>query len=165
MAIENTDLERRVLAHERILQALIAHTVEFQPEVLQKLRATFGDPAHLTRQEHDYTDTASYAEQFMRQVARLSEAKPDSRAGEADTPSHFNADGVQRSGDPDALGLPTQFRVAQTAGVWRVTKDNDHYGDFVTEEGAVDAAFAAARDRVSMGDAAEVRREPSRQPG
>jgi len=32
MSIENTDLERRVLAHEQILQVLIAHLAEAEPK-------------------------------------------------------------------------------------------------------------------------------------
>jgi hypothetical protein len=31
MDVENTDLERRVLAHEQILQVLIAHLAEAEP--------------------------------------------------------------------------------------------------------------------------------------
>ena len=34
MNVEDTDLERRVLAHEQILQALIAHMVETEPRFL-----------------------------------------------------------------------------------------------------------------------------------
>lgn len=70
MDIENTDLERRVLAHERILQTLIAHMAESQPAFLRHLQLTFGDLAKLDRAEHDYTDTASYAEQFVRNIVR-----------------------------------------------------------------------------------------------
>ena len=41
MVIENTDLERRVLAHERILQVLIAHMAESEPKFLDRLKAIF----------------------------------------------------------------------------------------------------------------------------
>jgi hypothetical protein len=41
---ENTDLERRVLAHERILQALIAHMAESEPEFVERLDSLFGGP-------------------------------------------------------------------------------------------------------------------------
>jgi len=39
MEVENTDLERRVLAHERILQILIVHMAESEPKFLDRLRA------------------------------------------------------------------------------------------------------------------------------
>ena len=37
MVTENTDLERRVLAHERILQVLISHMAESEPKFLDRL--------------------------------------------------------------------------------------------------------------------------------
>ena len=41
MDIENTDLERRVLAHEQILQVLIAHMSEAEPRFLDRLQKIF----------------------------------------------------------------------------------------------------------------------------
>ena len=37
MDVENTDLERRVLAHEQILQVLIAHMAEAEPKFLDQI--------------------------------------------------------------------------------------------------------------------------------
>jgi hypothetical protein len=71
MAVENTDLERRVLAHERILQVLIAHMAETEPGVLTRLRDVFSERHALGAYEQDYTDTAGYAEQFIHQVMQL----------------------------------------------------------------------------------------------
>ena len=71
MAVENTDLERRVLAHERILQALIAHLAEADPSVLTRLRDVFTEHHALGADEQDYTDTAGYAEQFIHEVMRV----------------------------------------------------------------------------------------------
>jgi hypothetical protein len=62
MNIENTDLERRVLAHEQILQVLIAHMAEAE---------TFTRHHTLGADEQNYTDTAAYADQFIQQVVRL----------------------------------------------------------------------------------------------
>ena len=70
---ETTDLERRVLAHERILQALIAHITETEPKFLARLIERFSEPMQMARREHDYTDTDSYAEDFIRAVVMLSE--------------------------------------------------------------------------------------------
>jgi hypothetical protein len=70
---ENTDLERRVLAHERILQSLIAHMAETEPKFVDRLVSTFSEPMQFARREHDYTDTDSYAERFVREIIRLGE--------------------------------------------------------------------------------------------
>jgi hypothetical protein len=71
MNIENTDLERRVLAHEQILQVLIAHMAEAEPKFLDRLQQIFTKHHTLGADEQDYTDTAAYAEQFIHLVARL----------------------------------------------------------------------------------------------
>jgi hypothetical protein len=76
MHIENTDLERRVLAHEWILQILIAHMSEAEPKFLERLQQTFIENVHTGAAEHDYTDTLAYAHQFIDQVARLKETPP-----------------------------------------------------------------------------------------
>jgi hypothetical protein len=156
MTIENTDLERRVLAHERILQALIAHAAKAEPEVLANLRALFSDPTRLARPEHDFTDTASYAEQFIREVIRLSEAESTFRPVQPDDPNRASSDTAHAHRSSDAVETPTQFRITRRAGVWMVTKDRGHYGDYLTEEGAVAAAVAAVRELVSMGGKAEI---------
>lgn len=75
MDVENTDLERRVLAHEWILQVLIAHMSEAEPKFLERLQKTFIENVHVGASEHDYTDTLAYAHQFISQVARLTEAR------------------------------------------------------------------------------------------
>jgi hypothetical protein len=75
MAIENTDLERRVLAHERILQVLIAHMAESEPKFLDRLRATFAQHHVLGADEQDFTGTEQYAEQFIRQIECLAAEK------------------------------------------------------------------------------------------
>ena len=73
MVIENTDLERRVLAHEQILQVLIAHMSEAEPKLLDRLQHIFTKHHTLGADEQDYTDTAAYAQQFIQQVVRLKE--------------------------------------------------------------------------------------------
>lgn len=68
MAIENTDLERRVLAHERILRALIRHIAEEQPNILTRLKQTFGQGHNVGEHEQDYTSTQQYGDQFIRAI-------------------------------------------------------------------------------------------------
>jgi hypothetical protein len=71
MDVENTDLERRVLAHEQILQVLIAHMAEAEPKFLDRLQQIFTKHHTLGAGEQDHTGTAEYAEQFIQQVVRL----------------------------------------------------------------------------------------------
>lgn len=75
MSIEDTDLERRVLAHERILQALIAHIAEDEPKFLDRLKVIFTHPHTLGAHEHDYVGTEQYAQQFVRQIEVMQEKK------------------------------------------------------------------------------------------
>ena len=44
--VEDTDLERRVLANERILRALNAHVAEAEPKFVAHLGAVFSEPPH-----------------------------------------------------------------------------------------------------------------------
>ena len=68
MNIENTDLERRVLAHERILRALIRHIAEEQPDILMRLKQTFSLGHVLGEDEQDYVSTQQYGDQFIREI-------------------------------------------------------------------------------------------------
>jgi len=68
MNIENTDLERRVLAHERILRALIRHIAEEQPDILMRLKQTFSLDHVLGEDEQDYVSTQQYGDQFIRAI-------------------------------------------------------------------------------------------------
>jgi hypothetical protein len=82
MEVENTDLERRVLAHEPILQILIVHMVESEPKPLDRLRALCTRHHTLGADEHDYVSTNQYAEQFIRQVEVLQEDKAQKRSSQ-----------------------------------------------------------------------------------
>jgi hypothetical protein len=74
--IERTELERRVLAHERILQALIAHIAEVQPEILARLKLTFGTGHNWGEYEQDYTSTEHYGDRFIRNIESLITRRP-----------------------------------------------------------------------------------------
>lgn len=75
MKIEDTDLERRVLAHERILQVLIAQMDEAEPKFMDRLKATFARRHVLGEGEQDFTATEQYAEQFLRQIESLGDER------------------------------------------------------------------------------------------
>ncbi|MHC8494385.1 hypothetical protein ACTU44_16975 [Thalassospira sp. SM2505] len=71
---EATALERRVLAHERILQSLLAFMSRSDPKFVEHLQARFVLPMSRVSHEHDYKETDEYAEDFIRAVMLL-EAK------------------------------------------------------------------------------------------
>ncbi|WP_417672390.1 hypothetical protein [Roseibium sp.] len=82
---ETTTLERRVLAHERVLQSLIAHMTETDPRFVERLREKFC--FQIKYREQDYTDTDDYAEEFVRAIedaVRRQHSKTELRAGAAD---------------------------------------------------------------------------------
>jgi hypothetical protein len=55
------------LAHEEILQALMAQLAEGDPRFLDRLRERLAG-ARRGAHEHDYTETADYAEAFLHEV-------------------------------------------------------------------------------------------------
>jgi hypothetical protein len=71
MTREETDLERRVLAHERVLAVLIAELAHERPDLLLRLQEVFSPHPSLGAYEQDYTDTAGYADQFIHDAKRL----------------------------------------------------------------------------------------------
>lgn len=72
---EETSLERRVLAHERILQIVVAHLVENEPNLLSRLNEVFVTPVKMDRCEHDYTNTEGFAEECIRAIILIKEHK------------------------------------------------------------------------------------------
>jgi hypothetical protein len=159
MAAEATDLERRVLAHERILQSLIAHMAETEPQFLARLSAMFREPMLLSRREHDYTDTDAYAEQFICEVARMVERPHRSAPApgpQRAVPQPPSVPTIVAAADSRRSDGVTRFKVRQRMGVWEVTRDGRFYGDYFAKDHAVDAATVAARAVVTKGGAADV---------
>lgn len=67
---ETTTLERRVLAHERILQALIVRLAEDDPDILEQLKISFGSGHDLGAYEQDFVSTDHYGAHFIRSIER-----------------------------------------------------------------------------------------------
>lgn len=65
---EVTVLERRVLAYERILLALIGHLAEDDSEILTQLKTRFGSGHDLGEYEQDFVSTDQYGEHFIRSI-------------------------------------------------------------------------------------------------
>jgi hypothetical protein len=149
MPVENTDLERRVLAHEQILQLLMAQLADGRPMFLDRLNERFASVRRGAYQ-HDYVETADYAEAFLHEVARLV------RTGFRPARALANL-GEPAASDPvmpkqDAVMIHT----ARVHGVWHVTRDGAFVGDYLAEAPALAAAALAAREVERLGRRAEI---------
>jgi hypothetical protein len=153
---EDTDLERRVLAHERILQALIAHMAESEPEFVERLESAFGGSMRVSRREHDFTDTDAYAERFIRGIRRLDD-RPEKVAARSasDAPRPADVDPVPYMVEQPKI-VPTLLQLERRAGIWELTKDGVFYGHYHEPQPAFDAANAAARAIVANGGSADI---------
>ena len=151
MPVENTDLERRVLAHEEILQALMAQLAEGNPRFLDRLHERFAS-VRRGAHEHDYTETADYAETFLHEVMRLvrvHDARPP------DQPP-AKAESTAPPGKSSELDRPVVIRTSPVGGVWHVTRDHVFLGDYLAEDPARDAAEKAAHEIEGLGGRAEL---------
>ena len=141
MTVENTDLERRVLAHERILQTLIAELSAGNPGIIDAVKEKFVVESRRSYQ-HDYVETDDYAEQFMVEVQRLIRSLP-----RRDSQPEPKAD----QAEPALLAHTTRrprdlIRTQLRHGVWHVTRNDTFLGDYKAAEPAFDAAIKLARD-------------------
>jgi hypothetical protein len=132
MAIENTDLERRVLAHERILQTLIARLATSDPQLMDHLNGLFGAPLATDQHEH------------------LPAQPPGPTRGQA-APEETQAKALGPTASVSAM-----LRVRHRHGIWQVTRDREHYGDYCAEGAARAAASQAVQKIVAHGGSAEI---------
>ena len=70
MEAEDTDLERRVLAHARILQTLIRFLAEERPEIVPRLKSVFGVGHNIGEYEQNFSSTEQYGDMFIRAVEK-----------------------------------------------------------------------------------------------
>ncbi len=155
MPIEETDLHRRVLAHERILQALISHMAEIEPDFLTRLHAIFTEPVRMDRPEHDYRDTASYAADFLKTVVRLGA----DRTEPTELPTFSSWLKAEAHGEePDAAPRQgvTLLQIFRRSRIWHVHKDGSFLGDYRTLQHARDAADKAMRQILATGGIAQL---------
>lgn len=142
---ETTDLERRVLAHERILQSLIAYMSLTEPRFANHLRERFVEPMAMVRQEHDYRDVDAYAAEFIREVMRIGEM-PVPKASKDDVgPTSLSASEEKRVFAPAHRTVPQADRVQlkERSGIWEVRVDGAFRGDYCLKQHAVAAAALA----------------------
>ena len=152
--IEGTDLERRVLAHERILQVLIAHMAETEPKFVAHLNAVFGEAPPAGRREYDFTDTDAYADQFIRKVVQLVE-RHGLRSKAREQAPH-SSDLSQADAPSAGVSVVTQLEVKRHAGIWEIIRDGQFYGHYDDDQPAFDAAEAVAVAVVASGGSADL---------
>ncbi|WP_245947699.1 hypothetical protein [Jannaschia seohaensis] len=139
---ETTELERRVLAHERILQALIAYMARTEPRFIDHLRERFVEPMSMARHEHDHRETDDYAEEFIRAVMLLGEARVP-KAKEAQMTDMKPVPPKSRGAQDSSMNRPTQrsgVQVRERNGIWEVQVDGKFRGDYHQKEHALAAA-------------------------
>lgn len=139
---ETTDLERRVHAHEKVLQALIAYMARTEPRFVDHLRERFVEPMKMKQHEHDHLETDDYAEEFIRAVMLLG----DARAPQPKKPKVTHQPPVSSKGRGErgsAMDRPAQrggVQVRERNGVWEVKIDGKFRGDYHQKEQALAAA-------------------------
>lgn len=139
---ETTELERRVLAHERILQALIAYMARTEPRFVDHLRERFVEPMSMARHEHDHRETDDYAAEFIRAVMLLGEARVP-KAKESDVTDMKPVLPKSRGAQDSSMNRPTQrsgVQVRERNGIWEVQVDGKFRGDYHQKEHALAAA-------------------------
>lgn len=139
---ETTDLERRVLAHERILQALIAYMARTEPRFVDHLRERFVEPMSMARHEHDHRETDDYAAEFIRALMLLGEARVP-KAKEPEMTDMKPVPPKSRGAQDSSMNRPTQrggVQVRETNGISEVQVDGKFRGDYHQKEHALAAA-------------------------
>ena len=137
---ETTTLERRVLAHERVLQALIAYMSRTEPRFVEHLSKRFVEPMSVVRHEHDYQDTDDYAEEFIRAVMLLGEkhARALENDGAAASKRPTPKQPLPASSAQQATQLE-RVQLRERSGIWEVKVDGAFRGDYRQKEQALAA--------------------------
>jgi hypothetical protein len=143
----STDLERRVLAHERILQSLIAYMSRSEPRFVEHLKTRFVDTMSMVRREQDYRDVDDYAEEFIRAVMQQGDACPPPipKALELKKAStHPLAKQAREAIEvPPEKFEPDRVQVRERNGIWEVRVDGAFLGNYHQSEHAKTAAALA----------------------
>lgn len=147
---DSTDLERRVLAHERILQSLIAYMSCSEPRFVEHLKTRFVDTMSMARREQDYRDVDDYAEEFIRAIMNLGETcvTPKSNKSKPEKAARRPIELALDSTHPPLPGVEQdRVRVRERNGIWEVRVDGAFLGNYQKSE---HARTAAALARLSL---------------
>ncbi|QGY00413.1 hypothetical protein EI983_13380 [Roseovarius faecimaris] len=131
-----------MLAHERILQALIAYMARTEPRFVDHLRERFVEPMRMVPHEHDYRETDDYAEEFIRAVMLLGEERaPIAKESKLTDKKPVSAKGRGEMGS--SMNWPPHrggVQVRERNGTWEVEVDGKFRGDYHQKEHALAAA-------------------------
>jgi hypothetical protein len=141
---ETTMLERRVLAHERILQSLIAHMSETDSVFLERLQNTFCN--QIKFHEQDYTNTEEFAEEFVHAIENSIQLQQTEFIAKADRGHRMPKD-QQNKNFTKTDPKPAGYQIRNRNGIWEVTKDGRFVGDYVREAQARNAVRNAGQNR------------------
>jgi hypothetical protein len=139
---ETTDLERRVLAHEKVLQALVAFMARTEPRFVNHLGERFVEPMRMARHEHDHGEADDYAEEFIRAVmlrgeVRASKAKDPEVTDEQPVPPGSRG---EQGFSPDRPAQRGGVQVRERNGICEVRVDGKFRGANQQKEHALSAA-------------------------
>lgn len=143
-----TDLERRVLAQERILHSLIAYMSKSEPRFINHLKESFVDPMSMVAHEHDYKDADDYAEEFIRAIMRgRADPSPRRARNERAAAPETRIDRTERMQAGAPATAAHRVRVKERSGIWEVQVDGVFRGDYRSEDQAL---AAAALEKLSL---------------
>jgi hypothetical protein len=142
---ETTELERRVLAHERILQSLIAYMSKTEPRFVDHLRERFVEPMAMARREHDYRDVDDYAEEFVRAVMKIGQIPAPKVTKEREGVASVKGPKERRTRAPSLypVGRPDRVQLKERSGIWELRVDGIFRGDYLSKEHGLAAAALA----------------------
>jgi hypothetical protein len=132
-----------VLAHEKVLQALIAYMARTEPRFIDHLRERFVEPMSMARHEHDHRETDDYAEEFIRAVMLIGEVRaPNQKEPEVTDkqPVPPRSKGAQEFFYGPAKAQRGGVQVRERNGIWEVKVDGKFRGDYHQKEHALAAA-------------------------
>lgn len=140
-------LERRVLAHERILHSLIVYLSRTEPQFFEHLETRLVGTISTTHREQACAAVDNYAEELIRAVNSLGETciGPASKVSNSETAAKRPTikpvqDWVQV---PTATGELDRVRVRERDGIWEVRVDGVFLGNYKKTEHARAAAALA----------------------
>jgi hypothetical protein len=148
-----TDIERRVAAHDQILQALIAYLVESDTKILEHMREALSQPVKIGPDA--FTDSAAYAARFVREVIRRDVARFPAASP---SPTALWDDLWPTSGEDQLLNenVPVRFEILQRDDMWEVLRNGKLCGGYISRKNALEAAHNAIHDIFCNGGSAEL---------
>lgn len=139
---ETTDLERQVLAHEKVLQVLIACIDRTEPRFIDHPRERFVEPMRVAQHEHDHRETHDHAEEVTRAVMLLGQARtPRDKESTVTDEQRGSPKGRERESPFVERPAPIdRVQLRRRSGIWEVKVDGKFRGDDHQKEHALAAA-------------------------